>query len=97
MAAIKSGYQSVQLSRGTGEQAAVTLCMIAATALCLIGAGHLQEAEHLTLRAFHPQASSGSPRLPEAGWVMFCQAEILRAAESVGCCTLSGHRGPLPV
>ncbi len=78
MAAIKSGYQSVQLSRGTGEQAAVTLCMIAATALCLIGAGHLQEAEQLTRRASHLQASSGSPRLPEAGWVMFCQAEILR-------------------
>jgi LuxR family maltose regulon positive regulatory protein len=78
MAAIKSGYQAVQLSRGTREQAAVTLCMIAATALCLIGAGHLHEAEQLTRRASHFQASSGSSRLPEAGWVMFCWAEILR-------------------
>ena len=78
MAAIKSGYQSMQLSRGTREQAAVNLCMIAATALCLIGAGHLHEAEQLTRRASLSQASSGSSRLPEAGWVMFCQAEILR-------------------
>ncbi len=78
MTAIRSGYQAAQLSEEARGQPAVTLCMIASAALCLIGAGHLQEAEHLTRQVFHLQASSDSSRLPEAGWVMFCQAEILR-------------------
>ncbi len=51
--------------------------MIAATALCLIGAGHLHEAEQLIQQAPQLETSSG-PRLPEVGWIMFCRAEILR-------------------
>ena len=78
MAAIKSGYQAVQLSEETRGQPAVTLCMIAATALCLIGAGHLHEAERLIQQAPQLETQSRGPRLPEAGWIMFCRAEILR-------------------
>jgi LuxR family maltose regulon positive regulatory protein len=78
MAAIKSGYQSAQLSEETGGQPAVTLCMIAATALSLIGAGHLYEAEQLIQRTFQLETPSRGPRLPEVGWLMYCQAEILR-------------------
>jgi LuxR family maltose regulon positive regulatory protein len=78
MAASRRGYQAAQLSEETRGQPAVTLCMIAATALCLIGEGHLDEAEQLIQQASQLETPSSGPRLPEVGWIMFCQAEILR-------------------
>jgi LuxR family maltose regulon positive regulatory protein len=78
MAAIRSGYQAAQLSEETRGQPAVTLCMIAATVLCLIGAGHLHEAEQLIQQAPQLETQSSGPRLLEVGWIMFCRAEILR-------------------
>jgi LuxR family maltose regulon positive regulatory protein len=78
MAAIKSGYQAAQLSQEARGQPAVTLCMMTAIVFCLIGAGRLQEAEQLTQRALQLQGLSDNPCLSEEGWIMFCQAEILR-------------------
>ena len=78
MTAIRSGYQAAQLSEETRGQPAVTLCMIAATVLCLIGAGHLHEAEQLIQQAPQLETQSSGPRLLEVGWIMFCRAEILR-------------------
>jgi LuxR family maltose regulon positive regulatory protein len=78
MAAIKSGYQATQLSQEAKGQPAVTLCMIAATAHSLIGVGRLHEAEQLIQQAPQLEIQSSAPCLPEMGWIMCCQAEILR-------------------
>jgi LuxR family maltose regulon positive regulatory protein len=77
MAAIASGQQAALLTQ-EAKQPAVTLCMVAQTALTLIGAGRLHEAEQLTQQALLHQTMSGGPRLPEVGWINICQAEILR-------------------
>ncbi len=76
-AAIENGYQAMLLTR-EAKQPAVTFAMISATAIHLIGAGRLHEAERLTQQALLPEIPSGNPQLPLTGWVIFCQAEILR-------------------
>jgi LuxR family maltose regulon positive regulatory protein len=82
VAAIANAYQAVQLAQKAG-QPAVALSMIALTALFLIGAGHLHEAEQLTQQALLLQTPSSSPQLPEEGWVMCCRAEILRGSNQL--------------
>jgi LuxR family maltose regulon positive regulatory protein len=77
VAAIKNGYQAVLLAQEAG-QPAVVLAMMVTTALYLIGAGRLHEAEHLIQQALLLRAPSSSPQLPEMGWITFCRAEILR-------------------
>jgi LuxR family maltose regulon positive regulatory protein len=77
VAAIKSGYQAILLTK-EAKQPAVTFAMMSATAIHLIGAGRLHEAEQLTQQVVLPETSSGAPQLPLTGWVIFCQAELLR-------------------
>jgi LuxR family maltose regulon positive regulatory protein len=74
---IESGYQAILLTQ-EARQPGVTFCMMASTAVHLIGAGRLHEAEQLTQRASLLEIQSGSSRLPERGWVTILQAEILR-------------------
>ncbi len=75
--AIKCGYQAIMHTQ-EAKQPAVTFCMIASTASYLIGAGRLHETVQLTRQALLLQTQSSSPRLPEEGWIMTMQAEILR-------------------
>ena len=75
--AIACGYQAILFAQEAG-QLAVVLCMMATTALYLIGAGRLHEAERLIQQALLLEMPSGSPHLPEVGWIMIRQAEILR-------------------
>jgi LuxR family maltose regulon positive regulatory protein len=77
VAAIEAGYQAVRLTQ-EARQPALTLCMTAITALYLIWAGHLHEAEQHIQQALLLQTPSSSPQLPEMGWIMILQAEILR-------------------
>jgi LuxR family maltose regulon positive regulatory protein len=77
MAAIEYGYQGARLAQ-EARQPAVALSMNAVTALYLIGAGRLHEAERLIQQALLQETPSSGPRLPEVGTVTFCQAEILR-------------------
>jgi LuxR family maltose regulon positive regulatory protein len=77
VAAIKNGYQAVLLAQEAG-QPPVVLAMMVTTALYLIGAGRLHEAEQLIQQALLLRAPSSSPQLPEMGWITFCRAEILR-------------------
>ncbi len=77
MAAIKSGFQAIHFTQ-EARQPAVTCCMIVSTVAYEIGAGRLHEAEQLTQQVPLLETQSGSPHLPERGWVMVLQAEILR-------------------
>ena len=76
-AAIAYGYQAILLTQ-EARQPAVTFSMITVTAFNLIMAGRLHEVERLVQQFLLLQTLSGSYRLPEVGWIMFCQAEILR-------------------
>ncbi len=84
IAAIECGYQAILFSQ-EARQPAVTFCMIAATVIYLIGAGRLHEAEQLTQQALLLEPQSSGPRLPEVGWITFCQAEILRERNQLAC------------
>jgi hypothetical protein len=77
MAAIESGYQATLLTQ-EAKQPAVTFCMMAITAIHLIGAGHLHEARQLTQQTIQLETPSDNPQLPWIGWVTLSQAEILR-------------------
>ena len=77
IAAVKYGYHAIQLTQEAREPA-VTFCMVAATAVDFIGTGRLHEAELLTQQALLQEAQSGGSRLPEEGWIMIMQAEVLR-------------------
>ncbi|HEX3643464.1 MAG TPA: AAA family ATPase, partial [Ktedonobacteraceae bacterium] len=77
MAAIESGYQAALLTQ-EAKQPAVTFAMRAKTAIHLIGAGHLHEAEQLTRQTIQTETPSDNPQLPWIGWVTLCRAEILR-------------------
>ncbi len=77
VAAIEYGYQAILLTQ-EARQPVVTFCMIAITALYLIGAGRLREVEQLIQQALLLQTPSSGSRLPEVGWIMILQAEILR-------------------
>ena len=77
MAAIESGRQAVTFAQ-QAKRPAVTFAMFAATAVVLIGAGCLYEAERLIQQALQQETLLSDPRLPEIGMVTFCRAEILR-------------------
>ena len=77
VAAIACGHQAGLLAQEAG-QPVVAFCMMGLTAISLIGAGRLHEAEQLTQQALLLETPSGSSRLPEVGWIIFCQAELLR-------------------
>ncbi len=77
VAAIEHGYQAILLTQ-EARQPVVTFCMIASIAIYLIGAGHLHETVQLTQQALQLETPSDDSRLPEMGWVMLWQAEILR-------------------
>jgi LuxR family maltose regulon positive regulatory protein len=77
IAAMACGYQAILLAQEAG-QPAVALCMRASTIIPLIGAGCLYEAEQLIQQALLQETPSGSSCLPERGWMMILQAEILR-------------------
>src|SRR6185369_2160399 len=76
-AAISYGYQAIFFTQ-EARQPVVGFCMIAITALYLIGAGRLHEAEQLIQQALLLQTPSDAPHYSEVGWVMIMQAEILR-------------------
>jgi len=77
MASIESGYQAALLTQ-EAQQSVVTFAMRAKTAIYLIGAGHLHEAEQLTRQTIQTETPSDNPQLPWIGWVTLCRAEILR-------------------
>jgi LuxR family maltose regulon positive regulatory protein len=77
VAAITYGYQAALLAQ-EAKQPVVTLCMMALTVIYLIGAGRLHQAEQLIQQAFLSEMPSSSPHLPEVGWMMILQAEIVR-------------------
>ncbi len=84
IATIENGYQAALLTQ-EARQPAVTFCMMAITAIHLIGAGRLHEAEHLTQQAILLERQSGAPRSPWVGWITLCQAEILREWNELAC------------
>jgi LuxR family maltose regulon positive regulatory protein len=75
--AIENGYQAVLLAQ-QARQPVVALSIVSLNSIYLIGAGRLHEAEQLIQRTLLQEIPSGGPRLPEEGWITFCQAEILR-------------------
>ncbi len=89
VAAIEYGYQAILLTQ-EARQPVVTFCMIAITALYLIGAGRLHEAEQLIQQTLLLQTPSEAPHTPEVGWIMIIQAEILRERnELASACALA--------
>jgi LuxR family maltose regulon positive regulatory protein len=84
MAAIEYGHQGTLLAQ-QARQSVVALAMRAVTALYLIGAGRLHEAERLIQQALLLETPSSGPRLPEEGMVTLCQAEILRERNQLAC------------
>jgi LuxR family maltose regulon positive regulatory protein len=106
VAAIACGYQGVLLNQEAG-QTAVALCMMAITAVYLIGAGRLHEVKQLIQQALLLETPSSGPRLPEMGWITFCHAEIARerndldsahalATEAIALCEQSATLVSLP-
>ena len=106
VAAITYGYQAALLAQ-EAKQPAVALCMRVSTVIPLIGAGRLHEAEQLIQQALLQETPSGSPRLPEVGWIMILHAEILRecndlasaralATEAIALCEQSVTVASLP-
>ncbi len=100
------GYQAALLTQ-EAKQPAVALCMRVSTVIPLIGAGRLHEAEQLIQQSLLQETPSGSPRLPEVGWIMILQAEILRecndlasaralATEAIALCEQSVALASLP-
>jgi LuxR family maltose regulon positive regulatory protein len=77
-AAIHYSYQALQLTQEAREPAAITFCMVASVVIDLIGAGRLHEVEQLTQQALLQEEQLSGSRLPEEGWIMIMQAEILR-------------------
>ncbi len=77
MASIECGYQAILFTH-KARQPAVTINMIAATVIHLMGAGCLHEAERLTQQALLQETHFGSQRLAEMGWAAILRAEILR-------------------
>jgi ATP/maltotriose-dependent transcriptional regulator MalT len=82
-ASIECGYQAALLTQ-KANQPIVRLNMIAITAIHLMAAGRLHEADRITQQAILP-TSSGDPQLPWIGWVTLCRAEILREWNELAC------------
>jgi LuxR family maltose regulon positive regulatory protein len=106
MAAITCAHQAAVLSQET-RQPTVALFMRAMTTVYLIGAGRLHEAEQIIQQALLPEMPLSGPRLPEVGWIMIIQAEILRerndlasaralATEAIALCEQSVALASLP-
>jgi hypothetical protein len=93
MAAIECGYQATLLTR-EARQPVVTFSMIAITAFYLIGAGHLREVGQLIEEALLIQTPSSGPRLPEVGWIMIIQAEILRERNDLAAAFAKESKSP---
>jgi LuxR family maltose regulon positive regulatory protein len=75
--AIESGYQAIRCAQAAGYSI-LALTMMACTVSPLLAAGRLHEVERLTQQAVRQGTASDGSRLPEAGWSMSWQAEILR-------------------
>jgi LuxR family maltose regulon positive regulatory protein len=84
MEAIKYDYQAILLTQ-EAKQPAVTCCMVASAAIDLIAAGHLEEIMQLTQQTLQLWTPSDGSRLPEEGWIMIMQAEILRERNQLAC------------
>ena len=76
VAAIKFGNQGARLAQ-QASQPAVAICIMSLNFICLIWAGRLHEAEWLIQQALLQEIPSGDSHLPEVGWIMLSQAEIL--------------------
>ncbi len=83
-ASIKWGYQAALFTQ-EAKQPIVRLNMIAITAIHLMAAGRLHEANQITQQALLPETSSGDPQLPWIGWITLCQAELLREWNELAC------------
>ncbi len=83
-ASIKWGYQAALFTQ-EAKQPIVGLNIIAITAIHLMAAGRLHEADRITQQALLPETSSGDPQLPWIGWVTLCRAELLREWNELAC------------
>jgi LuxR family maltose regulon positive regulatory protein len=81
--AIESGYQAIRCAQ-VAEQSALAIIMMACTAIPLLAAGRLHEAERLTQQAMRQGTTSDGSRLPEVGWSVIWQAEVLREWNELG-------------
>jgi LuxR family transcriptional regulator, maltose regulon positive regulatory protein len=75
--AIDMGIQAISLARKAGQDALV-LATITATVRCMVDAGRLQEAERLIKQGLQLGTKPTGIRLPQVGWVVLFQAELLR-------------------
>jgi LuxR family maltose regulon positive regulatory protein len=75
--AIHMGIQAISLAHKAGLDALV-LASIAATVRCMIGAGRLHEAERLVKQGLQLGTKPTGVPLPQVGWIVLFQAEILR-------------------
>jgi LuxR family maltose regulon positive regulatory protein len=75
--AIDMGVQAILLVHKSGQDALV-LALMSTTVRCLIDAGRLQEAERLIKQGLRLGTTPRGIRLPQVGWIVLFQAEILR-------------------
>ncbi len=76
-AAITSMFQGYLITK-EAEQHALAIFAAGYTAIAMIGAGQLHEAQRLTQQAIHLVSQMPRERmLPDVGWAMVSQAEIL--------------------
>jgi len=76
-AAIQSGLQAGSLAQKAGRTA-LAITLIGATSCFVIEAGQLHEAHRLARQAIQLGTQPGGFTLPDVGWPMIFQAEILR-------------------
>jgi hypothetical protein len=78
VASIKSAQQAISIARADG-QTALLISFMGTTAIHMIGAERLHEAQHLTRQAVQLGMQAKELILPELiGWPMVSQAEIMR-------------------
>jgi len=77
VAAIESGFQASSLAQ-EAEQTALALLVMGSTAVPMLGAGQLHEAQRLTLQATQLGTQLEGLTLPEVGLPAILQADILR-------------------
>jgi LuxR family transcriptional regulator, maltose regulon positive regulatory protein len=77
LAAVQSGLEGSSLAEAAG-QTSVAITGMGATAINMIGAGRLHEAYQLTQQAIHLGTQLEGFVLPEVGWPVLLQADILR-------------------
>ena len=93
VAAIESGLQAGSLAQAAG-QTALAISIMGTTAMYMIGAGQLHEAQQLTQQAMQLGTQPGELMLPEVGWPAALSSGDPARVEPTRCGTALWQKRP---